>query len=418
MKRILFVDDEPRLLEGLQRLLRPRRKEWDMAFATGGEEALEMLASAPFDVIVTDMRMPVMDGARLLEQVQVRFPGVIRIVLSGYFEMDAALRAAPVAHQFLSKPCDPEKLREAIDRACGCAALLGDETVRRVVGTVGSLPSLPATCAALLAALQDPDVALDRIGHIIEQDVGMTAKILQLVNSAFFGRPCEVTTVTTAVSFLGLDVLRQLVLSVEIFQTFRPARAVSGFSLRQFELHSLLAAKLAARLPAPKATAAVAVVAALLHDTGKLVLAARLPEEFGRAIETATAKSVPLHAAEQELTGTTHAEIGAYLLGLWGLPRSIVDAVFRHHRPSASQPGSGELDALAVTHIADALAFETAQGVSAGAPAGCALLDTSYLEELGVAQHLADWRKLASQAFQEQAENEPCETLPVRRSCS
>jgi DNA-binding NtrC family response regulator len=132
MKRILFVDDEPRLLEGLQRMFRPQRKHWDMLFATSGEQALAILATSPCDVIVTDMRMPGMDGATLLEQVQERYPSLVRIVLSGHVEMEAALRAAPVAHQFLSKPCDPETLRETIERVCDCRARLSDEGIRRV----------------------------------------------------------------------------------------------------------------------------------------------------------------------------------------------------------------------------------------------------------------------------------------------
>ena len=149
MKRILFVDDEPRLLEGLQRMLRPQRKQWDMSFVNSGEEALALLETGAYDVIVTDMRMPGMDGARLLEHVQERFPSVVRLVLSGRVEMDAALRVAAVAHQFLSKPCDLEKLREAVEHACDSRAMLSDEDLRRVIGVVGSLP-LPARYVRLV----------------------------------------------------------------------------------------------------------------------------------------------------------------------------------------------------------------------------------------------------------------------------
>src|SRR5690242_20495205 len=148
MKRVLFVDDEAKILEGLERMLRPMRKEWQMVFASSGAEALRLMEASPFDVIVTDMRMPEMDGAQLLEQVQQRFPGVVRLVLSGYFELEMAVRAVPVAHQYLAKPCDPEKLRLAIEHACGFTAILTDEAARQVVGAVGALPSMPRTCAA------------------------------------------------------------------------------------------------------------------------------------------------------------------------------------------------------------------------------------------------------------------------------
>jgi HD-like signal output (HDOD) protein len=394
MKSILFVDDEPKLLEGLQRMLRPQRKQWEMAFANSGEEALTMLAAKPFDIVVTDMRMPVMDGAQLLEHVQERFPNVIRIVLSGYFEKEAALRAVPVAHQFLAKPCDPEQLREAVDRSCRLSNMLPDEAIRRVVGAIGELPCLPLTVATLMEALQQPDVPLHEIGRIIERDVGITAKVLQLVNSAFFGLLREVTTVRMAVSYLGLDTLKQLVLSVEIFRTFRVVRPIAGFSMEDFQQHSQLAAGIAARLPGPKTVVSAAVVAALLHDTGKLVMASRLPGQFEAALHASIHDGHPLHTVERELTGVGHAEIGAYLLGLWGLPAGIVDAVCRHHRPTSSPPAEG-LDVLAITHIADALALEVVTAMPGDAPPGCSLLNHDYLAAIGVAEQIPEWRSMA-----------------------
>lgn len=399
MKRILFVDDEPRVLEGLQRMLRPQRKEWEMEFADSGAQALTLLEAHPFDVIVTDMRMPEMDGAALLEQVQKRFPGVVRMVLSGYFEMEMAMRAVPVAHQYLAKPCDSEKLREAIERACSFASLLTDETTRRVVGTIGSLPSLPRTCTALLGALKNPDVAIDEIGRIIEQDVGMTAKVLQLVNSAFFGLLQEITTVRAAVSHLGLDVLKQLVLSVEVFRTFQPKRRIEGFNLEALQNHSRLAAAIASRLPAKRKVSAAAVVAALLHDTGKLVLAAHVPEQFEQVLRQARRENRSLIAAEHEVTGTGHAEIGAYLLALWGLPMPIVDAVCRHHRPERAPDAEPGLDVLAITHISDGLAYEFAPDTECETE-GEGLLNLDYLSALGVAEELPGWRQLASEVAQ------------------
>ncbi len=402
MKRILFVDDEPKVLEGLERMLRPQRKEWEMVFASSGAEALKLLAARPFDVIVTDMRMPEMDGATLLESVQKQYPGVVRLVLSGYFEMDMAVRAVPVAHQYLAKPCDADKLRDAIDRACGFTRILDDEGARRIVGAVGRLPSLPRTCQALLEALQDPDVAIEQIGRIIEQDVGMTAKVLQLVNSAFFGLLQEITTVRAAVSYLGLDVLKQLVLSAEIFRTFHPKQRIDGFSIESFEEHSRRAAAIAARLPASKSTSSSAVVAALLHDAGKLVLAVRLPREFEMALQNARKNARPLYAAEHAVIGTTHAEIGAYLLALWGLPLRIVDAVCRHHHPAVAGDTPPGLDVLAITHLADAFAWELAPPKEQETGPST-LVDMEYLAALGVADNLPAWRELASQVVAAEA---------------
>ena len=396
MKRILFVDDEPRVLEGLQRMFHPQRKEWEMAFATSGEQALELLETTAFDVVVTDMRMPGMDGGQLLDRVQERHPSVGRIVLSGHVEMEAALRAAPVAHQFRSKPCAPDQLRDAINRACESRVMLSDENVRSVIVALGRLPALPSTSASLLQALQDPQVDLVRVAKIVEQDVAITTKILQLVNSAFFGFHNEVTSVLVALNFLGLDTLKQLALSVEIFRTFQPA-PLAGFSLDKFEAHSRLTARIAARLPAAQGIATAATVAGLLHDVGELILATRLPEKFALAFQAAAERGVPRHMVEEDVIGTSHMQVGAYLLYLWGLPNVLVQAARAHHHPIATEPGTQQLDIVGVIHVADALADEVSQSPNGDRIALASQLDMDYLEMLQIADELPAWRALARQ---------------------
>ena len=399
MKRILFVDDETHVLDALERTFRSMRKEWHMEFAPGGEEALAILEAEPFDVIVTDMRMPGMDGARLLELVRERYPSVLRLVLSGYFEMQTALRVAPLAHQCLMKPCSPEKLREAIERCCNCSTILPNEATRLVLNAVGELPSLPSTYAAILEALHDPETSLKEIGKIIEQDVGMTAKILQLVNSSFFAIPQEIDSIPTAVSFLGLDMLKQLVLTVEIFRAFQTERPLAGFSLGAFQRHSHLAAGIAGCLPASKSISQAAVIAALLHDTGKLILAWRAPEQFEAALRLSAAENRELYTAERELTGTDHAQAGAYLLALWGLPNGIVNAIFSHHHPPVPSEQS-QLDIAGVVHLANALANELASHGPAEAQLVHAGVDMEYLNALGMAAELPVWRTAALELSQ------------------
>jgi HD-like signal output (HDOD) protein len=357
MKRILFVDDEPRILEGLERMLHPCRKQWDMTFAASGREALEILTCKTHDVIVTDMRMPEMDGAELLQRVRERYPAMIRIVLSGQFETEAAMRVVQAAHQFLTKPCDAGKLQEVIGRSCQSAEIVFDAATRSVVAAIGELPPLPRTYATLVGALSDPQTSLDQVGAIVERDVAVAAKVLQLVNSAFFGLSHEVSTVSMAVSYLGFEVLKQLVMTVELFRTFTCTRPVTGFSVEQIQRHSRSVAAMAAKLPIPQNLSAATSVAALLHDVGKLILALRLPEPFERALEASLRENRPLYSVEEELHGTSHAEIGAYLLALWGLPASIVGAVSRHHHPILAA-ADNSIDMDASVHIADLLVLE------------------------------------------------------------
>ena len=217
MRRVLFVDDELSMLEGLRRMMHAQRHEWEMAFAAGGEAALALMEASPFDVIVSDMGMPGMDGARLLAQVRDRHPQVVRIVLSGEMELSTALRVVPVAHQFLAKPCDAGTLRVAVERACHLRGLLTDDSIRSTVGALRDLPSPPRTYDLLTKALTDPDTSLQALARIVEQDVGTSAKILQLVNSAFFGLANSITNIEHAVIYLGINTLRCLVVSLEVF---------------------------------------------------------------------------------------------------------------------------------------------------------------------------------------------------------
>jgi HD-like signal output (HDOD) protein len=400
MKRILFVDDEPRILEGLQRSLRPCRKQWEMSFANSGQEALAILAKSAFDVIVSDMRMPGMDGAELLELVRDRYPGIMRIVLSGQFEMEAAMRAVPVAHQFLTKPCDAGRLQAVMERSTGGTSEVGGSEIRHVIAAIGELPALPTTYAALAAAIEDPETPLDQIAAIVERDVAVAAKVLQLVNSSFFGLAREIATVSMAVGFLGFEVLKQLVITVELFRAFDCGCQVTGFSVEETQRHSRCVAAIAARLPIPRQCAAATSVAALLHDVGKLVLAARLPEQFQRALHTARQESRPLHILEEEIAGTSHEAIGGYLLGLWGLPASVVAAVSQHHQPVCATAGTA-MDANLAVHIADLLEHE--------ASATWEVDPTAALDELchnspELLASLPEWRVAAQEIVQREAQ--------------
>jgi HD-like signal output (HDOD) protein len=394
MRRVLFVDDELRILDGLRRMLRAQRFEWDMAFATGGEAALSLLEASPFDVVISDMRMPGMDGAKLLGQVRERYPHVVRIVLSGHTELATALRAVPVAHQFLSKPCDAGTLRVAVERACHLKALLNDEAIRRQVGALRDLPSLPRVYDALTQALSDSDPSLQKLARIVEQDVGISAKILQLVNSAFFGIAHSVTNIEHAVIYLGINTLRSLVLSLEIFRVFAPRNPLPGFSHEGLQTHARLTAHIATRLPVPRHLADIAMVAGMLHDVGKLILAWKFPERYRNLLAQAAAEHCPLYQVEEREYGFGHAEIGAYLLGLWGLPYILVEAVALHHAP-ARAPHQG-FDAVSAVHAANLLAHEVESPPPESSTEILPGNNQAALEALGAGEDLAAWRALAA----------------------
>lgn len=399
MKRILFVDDEVSILDGLKRMLRPMRAEWEMAFAPGGEQALALLATGPFDVIVSDMRMPGMDGAALLEVVREKYPSMLRIILSGYTELQASLRAVPVAHQFLLKPCDPDMLRAGIARATSLGEVLDSRMLTSLVGALRDLPSLPRVFAELKLALGDPKTTIDQVTRIVERDIAVSAKLLQLVNSAFFGLARDVTDVKTAVSCLGMTVLHDLVLTLEVFRSFSANEFVSEEYLESFHLHGQLTARIAAGISQNNRLSPAVVLAALLHDVGKLVIAERTPAHFARALDQARAEGRPLFEVEEQLTHISHAEVGAYLLSLWGLPYSLVEAVAHHHHPRRV-PQNG-VDMVLVVYIANLLAHER-EALVGGPPAPP--LDMELLEQNGAASLVPAWRKIAEAADTKQGQ--------------
>jgi HD-like signal output (HDOD) protein len=363
-KRILFVDDEPMILNGLKRMLRDKRGECDMEFVAGGKEALEYLSNQAADMIVSDMRMPDMDGAALLNEVRKLYPHMIRIILSGHASKEVVMKLVLPAHQYLSKPCEPEILKSTIQREFVLQTLVPNDSIRRVVSKIDRLPSMPSLYGDIVAALKRTDTSVLTIANIIGSDASMTAKVLQLVNSAFFALPSRVSNLVHAVSLLGLDTIKTLVLSVHIFSQFDRER-LNDFDIMRVWKHSVqtgIFARTIGKIENQEKTLVDEfLMAGVLHDLGKLILADNFPEQYGEIREMARQEKIPLQMAEGRVLDTaTHAEIGAYLIGLWGLPGSIVEAVGSHHRSELVD--FSVLSASSVTFVANSLEHETGGG--------------------------------------------------------
>ena len=397
MKRILFVDDESRILDGLRRSLHEDRKRWEMEFAVGGEAALKACEKAPFDIVISDMRMPGMDGATLLGHIRDQYPATARIVLSGHSEIKTATRAIPVAHRFLAKPCEVTEVRATIERVFTLQELLGSAELRRAVGAIGDLPSLSRVYSALLEAVRKPDISIGQIAAIIEQDAAMSAKVLQLANSAFFGLAHRVTSLVSAVSYLGVETIKNLALTAEVFSVFRPDPRLPQI-WEALQEHAHRSAALAGKLPLDSSMREFAVVAALLHDVGELVLAARMPDTMLASLKRAQERGCAQYEAEEEILGTSHAEIGAYLLGLWGIPHLAVEAIAHHHRP-ARIPHTA-FDISIAVYVADQLTPDksTQDANAAESPIEEAFAaQREVFEKLAVWDRLTEFRQIARQ---------------------
>jgi len=359
--RVLFVDDESRILQGTRRMLFAQGVRWTTAFATTGAEALKWLEAHPFDAIVTDMHMAPMNGTELLKRVRESWPSMLRVVLSGHTEADAAIRALHLAHQLLSKPCDPAVLIETVRSGVAVQSLLAQPVIRSLVSRLTTLPTAPKIYVAMTQALRDPKCDSRRIAAILERDPALSAKVLQVANSAYFGVGHTASDPRAAVARIGLDNVNDLVMATEVFDS-----SVHGHFVEQLRDRALLASRVALKIAADRTDASAAATAALLTDIGYLV-----PNL------TFTDTDLPLLLSDR-----AHAEVGAYLLALWGLPLPIVEAVAHHHTPG--RVPRSDFGIHGIVHVAAALA--------AGEEP-----DAAFLAAHGMVEQLPAWQAMCAE---------------------
>jgi HD-like signal output (HDOD) protein/CheY-like chemotaxis protein len=390
-KRIVFVDDEPMVLQGLQRTLRKMRHEWDMTFVSGGKEALEILSKNHMDVIVTDLKMPEMDGIQLLTEVKAQHPHMVRIILSGHLEHEMTLKSVQLAHQSLAKPCDAEILKRHLAKLFALRDVLSDGSIKKIVSQIESLPSMPTVYTEIMTEMQASDPSIKKVGEIISKDVSMTAKILQVVNSVFFGLSRKISSTQQAVVLLGLQTIKALVLSVKIFSEFSQRR-FAWFNIDHLFQHSMSVSTYAKAIVKSEKMNQdfinYSLMAGLLHDLGKLILATNFRKPYQQLLSEAQGSKRNSWELEYEAFGTSHAEIGAYLMGLWSLENPIIESIAFHHRPTKSM--SSNVGLLTAVHIADALDHEQRGAGDEDANLCC---DRQYLESLGITHRLPEWRQ-------------------------
>jgi putative nucleotidyltransferase with HDIG domain len=393
-KRILFVDDEPMVLMGLQRTLRKMRAEWEMAFTSSSKEALDILGQQQMDVIISDLKMPEIDGMQLLGEVKARHPRVVRILLSGHHEHEMTLQSVQYAHQNLSKPCDTVVLKQTLAKLFALQDILSDESLKKIVSQIESLPSLPSIYSEILDEMHSKDPSIKKVGDIIAKDLSMTAKILQVVNSVFFGLSRKISSPQEAVMLLGLNTIKSLVLSVKIFAEFSQKK-FSWFNIDELFNHSMAVSAFAKAIVKSEKLGqdvmAYSLMAGLLHDLGKLILATNFQQTYQQVLTAAKGSDQNLWDLEYDAFGTSHAEIGAYLMGLWSLETPIIEAIAFHHRPANSM--SENMGLLTAVHIANAI-DHISQPATNGSPD--LQYDLQYLDTLGLTDRIPEWRRVCS----------------------
>ncbi|MEN8189166.1 MAG: response regulator [Thermodesulfobacteriota bacterium] len=396
-KRILFVDDDPDILSGMKRMLRFLRKQFDMKFAGGGLEALDIMARQSYDIVISDMRMPGMDGAELLKQVKKQYPNTIRMMLTGQADDESVLRTVGVVHQFLAKPCESEDLKLTLARVSVLHDLLADEQLKSMISSVDSLPSLPATYVRLQEIISDSDCSIADVGALIEEDVAMSAKVLQLVNSAFFGLFRHIDSPSRAVSLLGLETIKGLALGVQVFSKMQATSKLMPVDLLFSHCMAVgsLARKIAVAAGVEKQVADDCFIAGILHDVGKLLFLVNMAEAYDEVLNR-TGPETSLHEAEIQALQADHGVVGAYLIGLWGLPGQVVEAICFHHRLE-EYPMEAFTPALAI-HLADTLYHQYCPGLLVGA---CPSLNEEVIGRVGLLEKMEEFNEIAREVFGE-----------------
>lgn len=389
-RHIVFVDHDPVMLRSYQQAVTPYSEYWAAYFADSAAEALLVIAQKPIDVLITDIRMPGMDGNNLLDYVSKHYPGIVRLVLTGSLDESKALITARLAHQLIVKPCDVVKLYVIIERTCQLRDLLSNPGLIRLVTGIKKIPPLPALYMRLIYELQNDEAAPKVVGEIVSQDVAMTAKILQLVNSAFFGLPAEVTSPQKAVTILGINTIKSLVLGSYIFSEYEHF-GNRFVSIDDLWSHSLIVSNLAKAVGASAGLSikeqGEAQLAGMLHDIGKLLQLSL--SGFFQAVKFVDGK-IDL-VSEYQVLGASHAEMGAYLLGLWGLPQVVVEAVAYHHNPTALPVQ--KFNVLTALHIANGLYnLEKQHGSDEDYPR---YLNMGYVQDCLAVDQLGSWRDQA-----------------------
>jgi HD-like signal output (HDOD) protein len=392
MATILFVDEDLSRLATWSRALSVAQPDWSVHCASSREDALRRLRETHYDAAAVNARTPGADGS-LLDEIRNRHPDLLRIALCADGDQVTRRMAWGAAHSVLSTTGEPHQLVAVVTQASSIRARMQHEALRRVVAGIQTFPSLPSLYRELVQEVRSPEASMKRIAQLIAKDPAMSAKMLQIANSAYFGFAEPIVNPAHAVLLLGLDTVTSLVLLWGVFSQFQGG-SHTLFTPEILWEHSLATAVLARAIAWEEEAAPVACdqafTAGLLHDVGTLVLATHLPELYRDALAVAEHQGMCEWEAEREVFGTTHADIGAYLLGLWGIDHAIVQAVAFHHDPD--QAAATGCTALLAAHVADALDYQAHAGVGAHPPG---LLKEDYLRQQGYGDRLPIWLALS-----------------------
>lgn len=390
-RRILFVGDNPQWLEEFQNRFSAAGAIWSSEFAQSGAEGVTRISEAAFDAVIAEVQLPDCSGVEFLDEVILRQPKALRIVHSELVASEDSLKSLGRAHHHVAGPCTKAVVTKLLHEALTMESWLPSAAVQRLLTEMKHVPSPPALYLQITEELKSPGASVENIANLIAQDPALTAKLLQLANSAMYGLQLTVSNPIEAVGYIGLETTQALVLLAQTFSQFDQSQ-LGDFSIETLWQHSVWTGHFARRIALKELCdpdlVSQAFVAGLLHDIGKLLLAANLPREFSSALELAQMQNRSAWEAEAQVFGANHAELGGCVLGIWGLPAPIVDAVAYHHFPIRllTQP-FGPLTATFAANI-----FEHSLRRGQTSHSGVEL-EPAQLKNLGMGERIDEWQE-------------------------
>ena len=398
-KNILFIDADKTQLEYLESHLSAMKKRWNIQFASTAEEAMDHLRTCPFDIIASDFCVEGFQGLELLDEIKKRQPGSIRFIISEAVNAENCLQYIGYAHQFITKPYAGSELIAKIKKSLRLKNIFLNERAAKGVASIEDLPTLPDLYMTLERELRKEDVVISDIGKMIGEDISMTAGLLKLVNSPFFGLYSKVTNPEQAATLLGLDNLKGLVLGIHLLNSTKEVKI--DFSIEELGRHcqftALMARSIIKSEGGSNKLAEHTFLAGFLHDIGKLVLATSYPDEYGTILSIVREANIPIQEAEKDILGFTHAEVGAYLLAIWGFDEDVIEAIYCHHEPE--RLGSVDMSPAVAIHVANAFDHELRVKNTEYAPH---LLSAEWLEQNGFSAKLPEWLQICAELMEEQ----------------
>lgn len=388
-RRILLVGCPPQSTEEFRKPFSAAGESWSAEFAASAAEAVTRISGTTVDAVLAEAQLPDRSGVELLDEILLRQPKALRIVHSEVAGSEESLKSLGHAHHHLIGPCTEATIAKLLHDALSMESWLPSRAAQGLLAQMKHLPTPPSLYLQITEELKSPEASIEHVGNQIAQDPALTAKLLQLANSAMFGLQLSVSNPVEAVGYVGLETTRSLVLLAQTFSQF-DENQLGDFSIEALWQHSVWTGHFARRIALKELCdpdlVAQAFVAGLLHDIGKLLLAANLPNEFAAALELARMQNRSAWEVEAQVLGANHAEVGGCLLGIWGLPAPIVDAVAYHHFPIRllTQP----FGPLTATFAANIFEHSLRQGEVTGAE-----LDPESLKSLGLGERVDQWQQ-------------------------